>query len=172
MKACTLCGVEKPLEGFSKHRHSPDGHAYQCKECNRIRSRIFRKTASGIYTQIKSRLKFSKEHLERRGTAKTISVSREDFVLWYNNELKICAYCSIPEEKLAQWNDSHNNKVFRLTVDCMDNEIGYSGGNLVLSCLRCNGIKSDIFDHENMREIGQRYVRPIWEKAVTKVIDK
>ena len=168
-KTCRKCGRELPISEFCKHRLSKDGHAWQCRECNRSRSKQFRKTASGIYTSIRGRVKFKREHLERRGTPKIFSISRVDFIKWYNNEQKICAYCDIPEEKLSQWDDSHNNKVFRLTVDCMDNEIGYAGGNLVLSCLRCNGIKSDIFSHETMREIGQKYIRPIWEKEVTKV---
>jgi len=162
-KTCRKCGRELPISEFCKHRLSKDGHAWQCRECNRARSRQFRKTASGIYTSIKGRLKFKREHLERRGTPKTFSISRKDFIQWYNNQLKECVYCSIPEEKLSQWNDSHNNKVFRLTVDCMNNELGYVKGNLVLSCLRCNGIKSDLLSHEAMLEIGQKYIKPIWE---------
>lgn len=166
-KTCTKCKRKLPLSAFGKHRLCKDGLNPECKECNNSRTKVFSKSPSGIYTQIKSRLKFRKTHLKRRGILKKILISRKDFVRWYENAPKICIYCNIPEEKLFQWNDSHNNKVCRLTVDCMDNELGYVEGNLVLSCLRCNGIKSDIFDHETMAKIGQTYIYPIWIKAVT-----
>lgn len=35
MKACSKCGVAKPIEEFSKHRGRRDGHDSRCKACNR-----------------------------------------------------------------------------------------------------------------------------------------
>ena len=32
-KACTKCGIEKPLSCFSKRSSSKDGLRYDCKEC-------------------------------------------------------------------------------------------------------------------------------------------
>lgn len=166
-KACTKCGVVKPLSEFGNHRLTKDKLAYRCKECGRKAAKAHGLTPSGIYGQIKSRTNYARKHPnEGRGIPKPIVISREDFIEWHNNTLKVCDYCSIPEGLLQKWDDSHNNKTVRLTIDCMENEPGYAKGNMVLSCLRCNGIKSDIFDHETMREIGQRYVRPIWERAV------
>lgn len=167
-KICTKCKTEKPISEFGKHRHSKDGFAYRCKECARKNSKRWSKTPQGIFKTIKQRVLWHESHSTRRGTPKIFSILKEDFINWYNSEPKTCAYCSIPEEFLSDWDDSHNNKAHRLTVDCIDNQLGYARGNLVLACLRCNGIKSDIFDHETMREIGQKYIRPIWEKEVTK----
>jgi hypothetical protein len=43
----------------------------------------------------------------------------------------------------------------RLTVDRLDNNKGYENGNLALSCMRCNGVKSDYFTEEEMLKIGK-----------------
>jgi len=40
-KACTKCGEVKPLSEFYKRRASEDGHAFICKECTRIRARMW-----------------------------------------------------------------------------------------------------------------------------------
>jgi len=34
MKVCSVCGVQKPLEGFYKNKSKKDGHRNDCKECN------------------------------------------------------------------------------------------------------------------------------------------
>jgi len=155
MKACTKCGNEKPLSAFSKHRLSKDGHAYQCKECNAHRAAYWRTTPSGVYTSIKGRLNYYK--------TKPLIITKEDFMEWYINEVKICAYCDIPEDKLECLGDSYNSKAHRLTVDCVENSMGYVDGNLVLACLRCNSIKSDLFTHEEMRQLAQQFIKPKWE---------
>lgn len=42
-RLCKTCGVEKPLEAFTKHKHSVGGHLRRCKECvNRQRRESFR----------------------------------------------------------------------------------------------------------------------------------
>jgi hypothetical protein len=35
MKKCALCGVEKPLFMFNKHKNRKDGHQTACKDCNK-----------------------------------------------------------------------------------------------------------------------------------------
>ena len=40
-KACTRCGVEKPLEEFPKRSEVPDGRASQCKACEKARKAGF-----------------------------------------------------------------------------------------------------------------------------------
>ena len=158
MKHCTKCGELKPLSAFSKHRLLKDGHAYQCRECNKKRSKIFRASPSGIYTTFKGNaLHFKK---------KPIKITREEFLKWYDKQTKKCAYCDIHESDLVKITDKVNNNCSRLTVDCMDNDGGYILGNIVLSCRRCNYIKQDFFSFEQMREIAQKYVKPRWKEQV------
>ena len=157
-KKCTKCREIKPLSGFSKHRHAKDGYAYHCKECNRIRSRIFRKTASGIYTTLTSQSKFFDKC--------EVEFTREAFIEWYNGTVKKCEYCDIPEEHIHQVNDAWNGRTNRLEIDRKDNNSGYNPGNVVLACRRCNVIRSDYFSYEEMKEIGQLFVKPKWQRAL------
>jgi len=163
-KTCTYCGKEKSISEFSKHRLSKDGHAYQCKECNAKRSKAFRASPSGVYTQIKGRTNFYKKNYNIR--YKPVSVSREDFIEWYKIQPQKCVYCDIPEGKLELLNGPHYNRVHRLTVDCIDNEVGYALGNMVLACNRCNFIKSNVFTFEEMKVIGSQFLKPKWEAEI------
>jgi Zn finger protein HypA/HybF involved in hydrogenase expression len=159
-KECTKCGVVKPLTSFSKHRLSHDGHAYQCKECNAKRAKIWRATPEGIYHNIKGRTNFYETN--NREHYKPLLISKEDFVTWYKDEPKVCAYCDIPEERLNVIRTWFDRRVKRLAVDCKDNEHGYEVGNIVLACHRCNFIKLNLFTFEEMREIAQKYLKPKW----------
>lgn len=38
MKACKICGVEKPLIDFYKHSGMKDGHLNKCKDCTKSES--------------------------------------------------------------------------------------------------------------------------------------
>ena len=59
-----------------------------------------------------------------------------------------------------------NIRISRLSIDCMDNKRGYTKGNLVLSCHRCNYTKNDAFTHEQMLYIGKNFLKPRWEKDI------
>ncbi|GAG38086.1 unnamed protein product [marine sediment metagenome] len=143
------------LSEFGKHRLGKDGLNYWCKECNRERTREWSKTASGIYTTLKAQSKF--------WNRENIDITRQDFIDWYNAQTKQCVYCGIKEQDLHKVGDTHNNKLDRLTIDRKDNERGYSIDNIVLACHRCNGTKSDLFSYEIMKEIAQKYIKPMWD---------
>lgn len=154
-KRCTKCGETKHPSEFYKHRITKDGLTHQCKECQKNKYKKYLKTPSGTYTNIKARVKHFKN--------KTFNISREDFIEWYNEQIKVCVYCNIKEEDLSKLNDSIISHANRLTVDCVENELGYVGGNLALACMRCNYLKNDFLSFREMREIGQKYVKPKWE---------
>ncbi len=50
----------------------------------------------------------------------------------------------------------------RLSVDCVENLLGYEQGNIVLACGRCNFIKGDVFNFEEMRALAQGHIKPKW----------
>jgi len=154
-KQCTLCREVKLLFEFSKHRLSKDGLCYWCKECHRKRSKIFRHTPSGIYTQLKGRNKFYKN--------KPFNLERDNFLEWYALQERVCIYCEIKEIDLKRIKDCYNNKNTRLSVDCKDNNVGYQMDNLVLACYRCNSIKSNILTFDEMMYVGQNFIKPKWE---------
>ena len=165
-KVCTKCGVEKPLSSFCKHRLSKDGHAYQCKECNNKRARLWRHTPIGLYTNAKGRQNYY--HKFGLPGAKPFEITKEWFLAWYETQEKQCVYCSIPEECCKLVTKDFGIHGEQMSIDCKDNELGYVPGNLVLSCHRCNNTKSVLFTYEEMLEIGQKYIRPKWEAIVSR----
>lgn len=159
VKTCTRCGEPKHITEFSRHRRSPDGRAWQCKECNSKRAKIWRSTPEGIYQNIKGRT----NHYKRT----TFELDKEEFIQWYITEKRVCHYCSIPEDALYLLRPRFRVKSSRLTVDRKDNDQGYFLENLVLACCQCNSIKCDELTHDEMFEFGQKYLRPKWENRRT-----
>ncbi len=154
-KRCTKCGETQPKSDFYSHKLTKDGKSVWCKECHRNNYREYLKTPSGAYTSIKARVKHFKN--------KPFNISRAYFVEWHNSQQKTCVYCDIREEDLSKIDDSIIKHANRLTIDCVENELGYAEGNLALACMRCNYLKNDFLSFDEMREIGQKYVKPKWE---------
>ena len=170
-KTCTKCDIEKPLSEFGKHKDTKDGKTVWCLQCKREHSAKHRNTPAGIYQQIKGQIKFTKRHKgERdnrgyiRGVRKDLLCTQDEFIEWYESQPKICAYCEVSEDELNSVDDVWNRRLTRLSVDAIDNDKGYSIGNMVLSCGRCNATKSDFFTHDEMLEIG-KIIRKHWDKC-------
>ena len=89
-------------------------------------------------------------------------MTKEEFVEWYNVQKKKCVYCKVEERYLKQLNGPLYKRASRLTIDCVDNDTGYCIDNIVLACDRCNVIKSNVFTHHEMLEIGEKYLKPKW----------
>jgi len=159
-KTCTKCGIEKPITEFSKHKGLKDGYSYWCLKCNRDRTRIYRQTPSGIYTGIKGLQKFHNR--------KPVTLSRDEFVKWYNSQPQVCHYCGIHKDDLPLFAEKYHSRYSRLTVDCKDNEVGYVLGNIVLACDKCNITKNNMLTYEEMLYVGQNFIKPKWEKLKPK----
>ena len=90
---------------------------------------------------------------------------------------QVCHYCDLPKKYLKAFMQAYKSRWFRLTIDCKDNEAGYISGNLVLACDKCNSIKSNILSYEDMKFIGQTFIKPIWhaffeESTSTRDVDE
>ena len=90
-------------------------------------------------------------------------ISKSEFVRWWNEQSQKCFYCGISLQELSLIKDNQNNRVKRLTIDKLNPKLGYIKENIVLSCQRCNNIKTDFFTAEEMKEIAQKYIKPKWE---------
>jgi len=158
-KVCTKCRLEKPVSEFSQSSPTKkDGYNSWCKQCCRESSKRHRESPSGIYSASKGQWV-----LRHR---KPFDMKRKDFVDWYNKQEKVCVYCGLPESILDKIDDPFMNVSNRLTIDCKDNYVGYVIDNLVLACRRCNGLKNDFMTYEEMKEIGQKYIKPKWERML------
>ena len=157
-KNCTRCGEAKPLSEFYKHRLSKDGHAFQCKVCNRVRARVYAKTPAGIHSRLRARTLHYK--------TKPFNLGRAEFIKWYEDREKRCVYCGIHADDLPKLADPFNDFSHRLTVDCIVNDRGYVLDNIVLACRRCNSVKSDILTYEEMLYVGQNFIKYKWTKRL------
>jgi hypothetical protein len=101
-----------------------------------------------------------KRNAEKRNME--FSLTRESFTEWWNNQEQKCVYCEIPIERLSIV-DRSKKLAKRLSIDRIDNNKGYIDGNLALCCMRCNFIKSNLFTFDEMKEIGQKYIKPKWQ---------
>ena len=161
-KHCKRCNRDLPLPQFGKHKNTKDGLAFYCKDCCCEKGKKYRQTTKGVYNALKGRMNFYK--------TKPVLISYKDFREWWENSPRKCAYCDISEEDVVKLTDSYNSLNERLTIDCVDNYAGYIKENLVLACRRCNNMKSDLLNFEQMRYIGQNFLKPIWEKQLGKKI--
>ena len=157
-KVCSKCKQEKPVSEFAKNPKMLCGYSSHCNQCKGEYGKKYRKTANGIYISAKY----------QRRNKKPFALIRKEFYEWHEKQPKKCHYCWLPESELENINDPQLNRTSRLGLDCIDNKKGYLIDNIVLSCLRCNFIKNDLLDYEAMKDIGQRYVKPIWEKRLGK----
>jgi len=162
-KRCTKCGAEKPLTEFGKNSQSSNGMTYWCLQCKREHNEKHRTTPAGIYQNIKGRKTYRKR--------KPVKITQDEFVKWYEEQPKKCHYCEIPSEYSHLMRKYFGAHGVQLSVDCKRNDVGYKLGNIVLSCDRCNFIKSNIFTYEEMLEIGQKYIKPKWMRfpEITKI---
>lgn len=80
------------------------------------------------------------------------NLSKEFFIQWYIKQQKICVYCKRHEKEAIK--DS-NRQFKRLTIDRINNNIGYEHDNILLCCHKCNLIKSNMLTHKQMLKVGK-----------------
>lgn len=161
-KYCKRCDRTLPIEMFCKNKSSKDGHAFYCRDCTSKYGKEYREKNKHNPDLIYKKLKFNSINFGKKFT-----ITLNEFKAWYLKQPLKCGYCDLPEYELKNVDDTFIKiSEDRLTVDCMDNEKGYANGNLVMSCRRCNCLKSDFLSYEQMRYIGQNMIKPVWEKQL------
>lgn len=142
---------ESARKSYQKHKKRKLEKAKEYREKNRDKYNKYRneyrtKNPRGIYEVIKQGAK-------KRGV--NFSLDKEDFVLWYNAEERICIYCKRTEDDILKDKDIIQNKSGRLTIDRLNNNRGYRLNNIGLCCRRCNTIKGNFFTQKEMEQIGK-----------------
>ena len=148
-KVCNLCSVEKDISEFHKHKSSKGGHRNCCRECRKPLIKAYRLTREAKYrekdnayritwnkkhrTEARSRYQSCKDSSKRRKIVFTLSL--EEFKSF---EDKPCRYC--------------NDPIKQISLDRVDNNLGYFLDNVVPCCPKCNYMKlqmdvPDFADH-------------------------
>ena len=174
-KKCAKCKVIKPVNEFYGDKRRIGGKQVYCKKCHAELSKkgIINKwgTLKNYYSEYRNRLvggnpSIIYSHKKHNAKSNNIEfdISRSEFIDWYLNQKKECYYCGISQDKITLNNDLMPNiNIHRLTLDRLDSNKGYRLDNIVLCCARCNLIKNDFFTPEEMKEIGEKYVKKKWK---------
>lgn len=155
-KACSICGVIKPLVEYHKDKTKNDGHRSGCKTCAKETSfQYYLANAERIKKNVSdyARLrapKFSRDVESRLRNLRTKARNRKnkefDFPesylldLWEKQSGR-CAYTRLPLIATA-------NQPNTISLDRVDSSKGYVVGNLQLVCAAVNKMKQE-YD-ENM----------------------
>lgn len=166
-KVCVVCRESKPLSEFNRHKLARDGRQSYCKLCFRKYQRKWKRSNPNRYGDYNReygkkygkhyRLSAEGRYRERtkRGNRRGIkfSITKDEFVLWFNSQEKKCHYCGQPLV------DYKNGTMQGLTMDRPNNREPYKIGNIVLACRRCNTMKGSWLTEDQMLDAAKRYFK-------------
>jgi len=188
IKICSKCQNQYSpiIDYFSKNNSNNNGFQNQCKNCNKEYRRNNSEKIKNYRLENRDKLiELKKEYRKKypkkikEYSQRTISIynrikyravrknqeycSKQEFIIWYENQKKQCVYCDIPLEIIPSLEWGRKKYTNRLTIDRMDNERGYTLNNICLACDICNLTKNSIFGQKEMVEIAQKYIKPKWQ---------
>lgn len=110
------------------------GKSPGCRSCNNgYKKRPFESLYNFLVAQAKNRT--------------TVRLTYEEYLSF--TKKKNCHYCGVALNWKPHANSSRGHK-----LDRKDNSIGYTKGNCVVCCPRCNWAKSDHFTYDEWKQIG------------------
>lgn len=175
MKDCSKCKINKQLSDFYSAKKYKDGRYPSCKLCCKKATdkSILKRWGSlnAYYSEYRNRITggnpsiiYSKKKSNAISHGIPFTLDREEFVEWYKQQNLKCSYCDIPQNKIVDFQHLQPNiNIYRLTLDRIDCRLGYEPNNITLCCSRCNLVKSNFLTAAEMREVGQKYVKPRWQ---------
>ena len=86
------------------------------------------------------------------------------------DDKRVCSYCDITEGQYRLLR-TQKDQPLTLTRDHIDPNNPTLKQNNAWACNRCNLVKNHTFNFEEMREIGQLYIRPMWRRIAAKKVE-
>ena len=138
LRHCSKCHGAFPPTGeyFYRHNQRQDGFHSWCKSCCREgQKRSIEKVYATFEGRIPTFLRSCKTSARKRG--QEFSLTRQDFLDMWEQQDGLCVYTGLPLE-LAP------NTLFSVSVERVNNDIGYTPDNTVLAINAVNKMKSDM----------------------------
>jgi len=135
-KVCAKCAGRFSVDLFYKHSGTQDGWHSWCKPCckaGNLRSR--EKKYSSFDGRISTFLRCCAQSAKKRG--QEFSLTADDLKKAWEMQHGLCAYTGIPMT-------TQPNLPYSVSVERVDNEIGYTESNTILVCKAINAMKSDL----------------------------
>lgn len=150
-KICPSCSKPKTLNEFYKDESKVLSVTTYCKDCSDSKRQLY---PNSYWRNNKTTAKAKYASLRGNCPQRNISfkLREEEFISWFESQPKLCFYCGRPLVRFKRGNDG-------LTVDRLDNHIGYQIDNIILCCWRCNLIKGYWFTSTEMLEIANKYLK-------------
>lgn len=155
-KVCPGCQGQKPFGDFYRDNSKAFSLTTYCKKCSDLKRKKYPlKNYGSIYyvhskDPAKTKFKSLRTNCPKRGIE--FKLNLDEFRKWYSNQERNCFYCG---RQLSQFKKGDDG----LTIDRLENAIGYEITNIVLCCWRCNVIKGYWFTSQEMIEIANKYLR-------------
>jgi hypothetical protein len=118
-KACTQCGVVKPIHAFSKDRHHVTGHKAACKTCSSLKFKTWR-AANIDEVRKNDRIK----HYVRK-----YGLSTDSAVALVENKVGTCEICRATDSLVVDHCHSTGN-VRGLICGACNSALGYARENI------------------------------------------
>jgi hypothetical protein len=140
LRECSKCHEIKERTEFFKHSQRSDGLHSWCKSCcKKGNKESLRKKYSNFEGRITTFLRTCKASAEKRG--QEFSLTRNDLIEMWETQEGICAYTGI--EMTTQPATSVS-----VSVERVNNNIGYTKDNTILVCNAVNRMKSNFSGEE------------------------
>lgn len=135
MKRCFKCKENKSYDLFFKHKQTSDGYHSWCKACCTLGNALSRqKVNSTIDGRAKIFLRNAKNSAAKRNQEFSLSV--EDVVAFWREQDGFCAYT-------GRQMSLEPGLLNTVSIERIDNSIGYTKENTILVCQAVNRMKSD-----------------------------
>tara|TARA_Y100000294_G_C8521285_1_gene323001 strand:- start:625 stop:1236 length:612 start_codon:yes stop_codon:yes gene_type:complete len=169
---CLKCKTIKSPSEFYKRKGNKQGLTSQCKICQKARQDLDLKKFGSQPIKMYQKMKFGTLGLRaKKGHSQhKLQITKDEFIKWYNNQTKTCAYCELSIEeyiKIKKHLNRFMQKVSRFGIDRKDNSLPYREDNITLSCSNCNRLKGYWFDEEEFKEIANKYIKPKLNKFLS-----
>lgn len=160
IRKCGMCKIEKELsvENYQKDRSRLLGFMYNCKPCEKMRSRekYLKNPRLGRYAN------FNTEEKRRKyETGKIYAKTLKGRAIFLQN-----AYLKFDKKRGYESNLTQNDLINVFSLNCsycghaatgfdrIDNSKGHTTENCIPCCKDCNVARMDNFTHEEMKIIG------------------
>ena len=144
----TAQGLDRPV--FHRNVTAPLG---TCRTCDRSDVQMLTGRQCAACAKFRSLAANAGRSRKIQATPQ-LQLSPSGFNEWYSEQETVCHYCGIPEEKLSGTGvlTQVGHVLKNLGIDRVDNDAGYSSGNIVLCCYACNKVKGNVFSAAEMSD--------------------
>lgn len=132
-KSCNKCGKEQTLDRFEKSKGYTSNVCRSCRDSGRRKkmSESPYSYISNLYNQLSNKRK--KTH--------GFTITKEDLYRVYDKQKGLCRYSGLPMTYIKDGTGKH---LTNISIDRIENKVGYHEGNIALVCLSCNMMKYNL----------------------------